>query len=512
MQTLSTIKNESWLGWFLRGILILGILFLLGRLVELQIIKGSYFRTLAEGNRIEKIITPAPRGKIYARGGEHLGGKDFAHITGYLAETNEDEVGFIDPKCTEKGPYKLGQIVGRGGLEEYYNCELTGIDGEELWEVDSMGEKVRFLGKRDPYPGSDVKTTIDYKLQKEVAKSMEDKPGAVVATDFKGNVIALYSYPSFDPENIKPSLSDPDLPLFNRAIGGIYHPGSVFKPLVAAAALEEGAIDKNYRYTDTGVLTVKTLYGDYSYSNWYFTQYGGAEGEIDLTKAIARSTDTFFYKIGELTGIENLLEWAKKFGLSKLTEIDLPGEILSLVPSPDWKLEIKKEKWFLGNTYHFSIGQGDLALTPVGLHRAVLAIINGGNLCSLKIADQTVCQKLGIKKDDITLIRKGMEMACSDGGTGYTFFDFAAKHKGLKVGCKTGTAETNDDKKTHAWFTVFPISDEEQKADNIFLTVMIEKSGEGSKVAGPVAREIFDYYFKDLEATPSATPEVNTNE
>lgn len=502
MQTLYTIKNESWLGWFLRGVLFLGILFLFVRLVELQIIKGSYFRALAEENRIKRIIIPANRGSILARGGEVLKGIEFAHITGYLTETTEMEVGKIDPKCPEKGPYRLGQIVGRGGLQQQYNCLLSGRNGEELWEVDSMGEKLRFLGSREPIAGKDIRTTINYQLQLEVAKNMQEKPGAVVATDFKGNILALYSYPSFDPVNITPALKDPNLPLFNRSLGGLYHPGSVFKPLVAIAALEEGKIDKDYSYTDTGVLTVETLYGNYSYTNWYFTQYGGVEGEIDLTKAIARSTDTFFYKIGELTGIENLLDWVKRFGLTKPTDIDLPGEILSLVPSPDWKLNVKKEKWFLGNTYHFSIGQGDLALTPIGLHRAVLAVANGGQLCSLKIAGETVCQKLGIHKENLELVEKGMEMVCSDGGTAFTFFDFAKQHNGLKVACKTGTAETNESSEPHAWFVSY--------LDDFMLTVMVEKSGEGSKVAGPIAREIFDYYFKNQEvSTPSATPIVN---
>lgn len=511
MQKLSVIKNDSWLGWFLRGVLILGILFLFVRLFELQIIKGSYFRKLAEGNRIKKIIIPAKRGKIISRGGEVLDGIDFAHITGYLAETTEDEVGKIDPECSNKGPFKLGQIVGRGGLQEYYNCKLTGVDGEELWEVDSMGEKLRFLGSRKPSAGKNLKTTIDFGLQKQIVISMDGKPGAVVASDNDGEILALYSYPSFDPKDIVPSLSDNDLPLFNRTLGGIYHPGSIFKPLVAISALEEGKIDEDFRYTDTGVLTVKTLYGTYSYSNWYFTQYGGQEGEIDLTKALARSTDTFFYKIGELTGIEDLLEWMKKFGLTKLTEIDLPGEILSLVPSPDWKLKVKNEKWFLGNTYHFSIGQGDLALTPIGIHRANLVIANGGKLCGLKIADEPICRKLGIQKENLRLVQDGMKKVCippkenENGGTGFTFFDFAEKHDGIEVACKTGTAEIGNDpsadeagEKTHAWFTVFVPSGQDTKKE-ILLTVLVEESGEGSKVAGPVAREIMDFYFRGEE-------------
>lgn len=493
MQTLTDSKNnQSWLTWFLRGLLLLGFLLLIARLFELQIIKGNYYKGLAEGNRIERIKIKAPRGKILARGGELLTGSEFAHITGYLSEANKDEVGRIDPVCIEKGPKKLGQIVGRGGLQEFYNCILSGVDGEELLEVDSMGNKIRSLGIKKPVSGQDIKTNVDYGLQKVIARTMENKTGAVVATDKNGQILSLYSSPSFNPIDIETALSDPELPLFNRTLGGIYHPGSIFKPLVLIAALEEGKIDKNFRYNDTGLVTVKSMYGDFSYSNWYFTQYGRTEGEIDLTKALARSTDTFFYKVGEMVGIDNLTEWTKKFGLTKLTDIDVNGEVLSLVPTPDWKQKTKNERWFLGNTYHFSIGQGDLALTPVGIHRANLAISNGGYLCSLRLYSDTKCVDLKIEEDNIDLVKEGLVKTCSEGGTAYTFFDFSEKHNNIKVGCKTGTAETNEDGKNHAWFTVFaPVENPE-----IHLTVMVEKSGEGSKVAGPIAREIFDYYFE----------------
>lgn len=482
----------------------------MARLMDLQIIKGSYYRTLAEGNRIERIKIPASRGNILARGGETLQGKEFAHLTGYLAETNEDEVGKVDPDCIELGPRKLGQLVGRGGLQEQYNCLLSGIDGEELIEVDSNGQKLRSLGTRAPIAGKDLQTHIDYGLQLAVSKEFDGKFGSAVATDKNGEVLALYSSPTYDPTKIKEALVSEDLPLFNRAIGGIYHPGSIFKPLVAISALEEGKIDKDFRFNDTGVVTVKTLYGDFSYSNWYLTQYGRVEGEIDVTKALARSTDTFFYKIGEFVGIDSLVEWMKKFGLTKLTGIDVPGEVLSLVPSPDWKQKVKNEKWFLGNTYHFSIGQGDLALTPVGIHRANLVVASGGKLCSLKIVGETDCNSLKIKKENINLVKSGMQKACEEGGTGYTFFDFPLKHQGTTVACKTGTAETNEDGKTHAWFTVFGPNDISSGPD-IVLTVMVEKSGEGSKVAGPIARSVFDHYFKDKETikeTPSPVPSV----
>ena len=457
----------------------MGFLILAARLFELQLIKGVYYRTLSEENRIRHIPIPADRGKVLARGGEVLEGREFAHIIGFASEANEDEVGKIDPSCPGKGPVSLGQKVGRGGLNQEYNCVLSGVDGEELIEVDTSGEKIRTLGIKNPITGEDIHTTIDYSLQKKAVEAFGDKKGAVVATDPKGEVLVFYSGPSFDPKNVKEYLEDKDLPFFNRVIGGTFHPGSVFKPVVAVAALEEEKIDKNYRFTDTGILEVKTLYGDFSYANWYFTQYGRTEGVVDLTRAIARSTDTFFYTIGEAVGPEKIAEYAGKLGLDKKTGIDIPGEVAGLIPTPEWKQKVKNENWFLGNTYHLSIGQGDIAVTPLALNQTISAIATG-SYCKPHLVGEEKCEKLNFKEDNLDLIKEGMRQACATGGTGYTFFDYPDP-----VSCKTGTAEVGTDGDTHAWFTLF--------GNDLTLTVLVEKGGEGSRVAGPIAREIMNF-------------------
>lgn len=520
-------KSQSWLSWFLRGVLVLFFLFLISRLFELQIIKGKYYRELSDGNRVRKITLPAPRGNILARGGEILVGNnsskkrivfkkeggfelndntsnsdqnelltvyqryyflgpEFAHAGGYLGEANEGEIGKIDPKCPEKGSRALGDLVGRSGLEEEYDCSLRGTSGEELIEVDITGKYLRTLGKINPIPGKDLKTNIDFGLQKKVAEEMNNKKGGIIATDSKGEVLAFYSSPSFDPDNIVKSLNDPSLPLFNRVIGGLYHPGSTFKPTVAAAALEEEKIDKNYRYLDTGIIKVN----DYSYTNWYFTQYGKTEGEIGVVRAITRSTDTFFYKLGEITGIDDMVKYAGKFGYSEESGIDIPGEVPGLIPTPQWKKKVKNESWFLGNTYHFAIGQGDVAVTPVEVNRAIEVVGNGGEICTPRVVGTPKCTDLKFKKENMDLIKTGMEGVCSEGGTGYTFFDFSSKVGGKKVACKTGTAETNTDGKTHAWFSLFYPSD----FPEINLTVLVEGGGEGSSIAGPIARKVMDYW------------------
>lgn len=278
-------------------------LILFAKLFETQVLKGSYYRSLSEENRIRHIPIPAPRGSILARGGEQLAtnvevkerikfkenggyeitddltgatpeeittnyrrsyplGAAFAHASGYLAKASDAEVGKVDPDCPEKGVVLSTAMIGKTGLEQEYQCQLTGIDGEELVEVNTIGKKVRTLGRRDPIPGRDLKTTIDYNLQGEVASQMQGKKGAAVVTDSSSKILAFYSEPSFDPNllitredkaKIASLLQDPNLPFFDRAISGTFHPGSVFKPAVAISALQEGVIDNNYLYTDTGV-------------------------------------------------------------------------------------------------------------------------------------------------------------------------------------------------------------------------------------------------------------------
>jgi len=485
----------------LRGLLFVAFLILLVKMFELQIIKGEYYRHLSEENRIKHIAITADRGRILASGGELLAGNkdgnriyplgsNSAHLIGYLSKVNSEEINTINPKCPEKGPRISGMMLGKTGLEEEYECELLGIPGEELIEVDAKGEKLRSLGKKDPIPGQDITTTIDYGIQLATAQAMEGKKGAAIVTTPQGEVLAFYSGPSFDPQKISDSLASPDLPFFNRVISGTFHPGSVFKPLVALAALEERAIDKNFSYNDQGVINV----GTFSYSNWYFSEFGRTEGQIGLTKALARSTDTFFYKIGEMVGPEKIASWAQKFGLDKKTGIDLPGEKAGLIPTPEWKKKTIGESWFLGNTYHMAIGQGDVAVTPLEINTYISAIANNGNFCIPHLINKTSdCINLKVKQENIDVIKEGMKEACSEGGTAYTFFDFAAKHDDIQVACKTGTAEVGTDGTPHAWFTLMAPLENPQ----VVVTILIEKGGQGSQVAGPIARKILDYvYFR----------------
>jgi len=508
---------------FFYFILIFSFGFLFSRLFYLTVIKGEENRLISEEQRIRLRRLPAPRGIIFDRRGvalvenvpvykkcdvefsckeisrqealaleakgheaelfvgigrDYPHGEALSHVLGYLSEATPEEV--------EKGERKLAELVGRTGIEEKYDFWLQGTDGGELLETDVKGKTLRRVGRKEPVLGKDLILTIDLGLQKKAFEELSGRKGAVVAQNAKtGEVLALVSSPSFSPGYINEALKNPERPMFNRAIAGIYPPGSTFKIVTAAAGLEEGKITKETEIEDKGEIRI----GTYRFANWYFTQYGKTEGMVDLVKALKRSTDTFFYKVGEFVGASKLLEWAKTFGLGRKTGIDLPGETPGFLPDPE------KGDWFLGNTYHLAIGQGDLGLTPLQVNQMTLVIASGGKLCQPYLVKEiptgtdkvTLCQEVGLKKETIKLITEGMREACMPGGTAFPFFDFE-----VQVACKTGTAEFGDPKgRTHAWFTAFaPLSDPE-----IVITALVEGGGEGSKAAAPIVKELLQYWF-----------------
>lgn len=517
---------------------------LLGRLFQLQVIEGKENRFLSDNNRIARIKIEAPRGLILDRHGEVLAdneplyvlsegvdqnkeipreealnlqaqgqdqnlkillkrrysmGSFFAHALGYLGEVTEEEL--KEQKLDLKG-YHLGSLIGRVGLEAQYEELLMGREGSELAEVDTRGKIIRRMGRILPSPGKSLTLALDSKLQQKAVEAMGEKKGAIIASNPNtGEILTFYSSPTYDPnvfldkqdrtEVLKLISDEKNLPLLNRVIAGLFPPGSTFKIITSIAGLEEKKIDAKTTILDTGVI----YYGAFKYSNWYFTSQGKTDGEVNVVKALARSNDIFFYKLGEMIGIEKLNYWADKFGVNKKFGIDLPGELPGFMATPEWKQRVKGENWFLGNTYHMSIGQGDLDLTPLGVNMMTNVVATGGQLCQprmLKIGAENTpyspeCKEIEVKKENLQLVKKGMINACSPGGTAGSFFDFDPQ-----VACKTGTAETGDGKTTHAWFTVFAPADNPE----ISITVLVERGGEGSSVSAPIAKEILEEYFK----------------
>ena len=312
----------------------------------------------------------------------------------------------------------------------------------------------------------------------------------VVVSDVgTGEILALVSSPSFDPGRPAEFVDRPEKPFFNRAVGGEYPPGSVFKLVTAVAGLEEGKVTETTQIEDTGEIRV----GEFRYSNWYFDQYGRKEGALNLVGGLRRSNDIFFYRVGEAVGPEKLAEWARRLGLGKATGWELGGEGAGLVPDPAWKEKFKGERWWLGNTYHMAIGQGDVAVTPLQVNM-LTGVVGTGRLCRPEIIFNFQfsifnCEDLGISEKTLELVRQGMTEACLPGGTAFPLFGWEPQ-----VACKTGTAQ-HGGKETlpHAWFTVLAPADKPE----IALTVLVEAAGEGSYEAAPVAKEILEYWFHE---------------
>ena len=406
------------------------------------------------------------------------------HLIGYLSQIDRWRL----TKLEDYG-YKTKDIVGFGGVEEKYDYYLRQDEGGLSFEVDHKGKFVRVLGFKPPVNGKDVQLTIELKVQKIIEASLADKNGAVVVMDpSSGEIRAIASFPNFDPglfnKNKGPSvdalINNPDAPLVNRAISFSYPPGSVFKAVVASAALEGGLIDASTEFVCTGAVVI----GKQKF------ECSGVHGAQNLTQALAHSCNIFFYKSGLMLGGQNIHDWAVKFGLARPGEIDLPYEISGFIPSPLWRKVNKFKSWFNGDTANMSIGQGDCLTTPLQITRMIAVFANRGYLVTPYVAqaidggDISVYQKkiisLGLKENTINQVREGLRAAVSaPRGT-------ANSLSGLPVAVagKTGTAQAPPGR-SHAWFCGFFPFDEPKYAICVFL----ERGGSGA-MAVAVAKEI----------------------
>lgn len=512
-------RDDVKIGWWMRVMVFAVVGMILARVVFLQVVLGEQQVMVAEGNRLERVLVMADRGvikdredKILARNVDMDGevvreypyGEVVAHVIGYVGEVGEEEVsqGLV-----------LGSRSGKMGVERSEDERLRGEFGEELVEVDATGKRVDLIGKREAVAGQSVKLNIDAELSKEIGRILavreeekgEYKGAVVVSRAGTGELLALVSWPSFDNnlfsglpgegkyKKMEEVLGDGERqPMFDRAVGGNYPPGSIYKLVTAVAGVEEGKVDRETTVLDEGEIKIDS----YRYGNWYFDQYGKTEGEIGLQRALARSNDIFFYKVGEWVGVEKLGEWSRKLGLGRRTGIGLEAEGTGRVPDPLWKEKLTGERWFLGNTYHMAIGQGDLTVTPLQGNLMTAAVVSG-KLCKpgLVVGEEGRCEDLSLSEVGREMIVEGMVGACSEGGTAASFFDFP-----VRVACKTGTAQQGgEEDDPHAWITaVVPAENSEGNRDDdyangVVITVLLEASGEGSAEAGPVATQIARY-------------------
>ncbi len=440
-----------------------------------------------------------------------------SHIIGYTGKISEDDL----KKFSDR---RLSDWLGKAGLELQYEDDLHGNDGVEQVEVDSKGNIERVLvdlKNRDPQAGNSLTLYLDSDLQQHVAQYLSEgieqakelikeesisSGVAIVMNPNNGGILAMVSLPSYDNNLFSKGISNLDYqnlindksnPMFNRAAYGKYPPGSIIKPLMATAALSEGIISQNTTLDTPPEIKI----GDYIFPDWK------DHGLTNIETAIAESNNIFFYALGggydkiKGMGIEKIKSWWEKFGLGRKTGIDLPGEASGLLPDPEWKLANIKEPWYIGNTYHVSIGQGDLLITPLQMIKVVSAIANGGKLLSPQLvkqisnADGNIIKEFEPRVEDpniadsevIKIVQSGMRKAVTM-GSARTLSDLPFSSAG-----KTGTAQFFGNQKTHAWFECYaPYENPE-----IAVIVLVEGGGGGHEVSVPIARKILEYYFSN---------------
>jgi len=430
----------------------------------------------------------------------------FSHILGYEGKIRKEEL-------IEHPEYFLTDSIGKQGIEKGYESFLRGKHGFQQVEVDSLGYVKKKFGIVQPIPGNDLILNIDADLQKKIFDSLREllekknlKQAAAIAIDPQnGAVRALVSLPSFDNNLFAQGISvnqyqniinDPFLPLFNRAISGEYPPGSTIKPVLAVAALAEGIINERTEIESRGGISV----GKFFFGDWK------AHGFTDIRRAIAVSSDVFFYSIGggygstSGLGMERMKKYENLFGYGNKAGIDIPGEADGLIPDSQWKRDKIGERWYIGDDYHAAIGQGFVTATPLQILNSVAAIANGGTLYKPKIVSQIrsahgtvapvspeIIRDNFINRDILRIVREGMKAVITDPqGTAQSL-----KTLPVAVAGKTGTAEFGNDKKTHGWFVSFA----PYESPNLAMIVLVEGQDEEGYNAVPVTEDVYSWYF-----------------
>ena len=438
----------------------------------------------------------------------------FAHILGYTDRVSESDL-------KSRPELSSLDLIGKLGLEFYYDSYVRGSNGIIEREVDAVSSLKKERQVKDASLGLDLVLTVDKGLQQKVVDVLEEElkrndtatgASAVAINPKTGEILALASLPAYD-SNIFSTVSsreayqnliqDSRRPFFNRVISGQYSPGSSIKPFFAAAALEEKLISERTSVLSTGAITIANQYDPsivYTFRDWK----AGGHGDVNVVRAIADSVNTFFYTIGggygDLKGLgtAKMKSYLEKFGFGALSGIDLPQEGKGIIPDPQWKEKTWNEKWYLGDTYNISIGQGSLLVTPLQVAVGYSALANGGKLIKPILVKKAVGSDKAIlfenptkvirdnfiSEKNLEIIKKGLRETVLSGT--------AQRLQTLPVAVagKTGTAQTGGEE-THAWFSSFaPYED-----PSIVLIILVEKGGQGSQSAVAAAEEIYRWYF-----------------
>ena len=440
------------------------------------------------------------------------GSLSLSHVLGYTGKISEKEF--------EKfgNEYLPIDYLGKIGIESFWESELKGVHGKKQIEVDALGKEKKIISQTKEDDGHNLVLTIDIEAQKKLEEIMIGtltemkltKGVAVVMDPNNGEVIASVSLPAYDNNDFAKGISsknygdlvnNPDNPLFNRVVSGEYPSGSTIKPVMAAAALEEGVITEKTSFLSSGGLRI---------GQWFFPDWkAGGHGTTNVKKALAESVNTFFYIIGGGfqdfigLGIERIVKYEKMFGLGAQTGVDLPGEASGFLPSKEWKERVKNESWYIGDTYHASIGQGDVTATPLQIAVFTSFFANGGKIYRPHFVKEILDSKDNLVKEikedpikegfisdyNVKVVREGMRQTVTAGSAR------SLSLLPLEVAGKTGTAQWSSKKDPHAWFIGFAPYNDPQ----ISFTILVEEGKEGSSVAVPIAREFLEWYFGERQ-------------
>ena len=431
-----------------------------------------------------------------------------AHVIGYVGEVSEQQLTKEDFQGLHQG-----SIVGQYGVERKYDKLLRGQAGRKLIEVDALGHEKRTISVDKPQAGHDLYLTIDSDLQQLAEDLLGEEAGAIIALNPKtGETLALASRPSFDPNTLSRGLSskewqgilqDKRHPLTNRAIQGLYPPGSTFKIVMAAAALETNGVNM----TDTIQCRGRFRFGNRTFRDWK----AGGHGSMDLHNAMTHSCDVYFYTMGNRLGIETIAKYATLFGLGEKTGIDLPSEQSGIVPSPEWKEKMRGERWYPGETISVSIGQGYVTVTPIQMAKIIATISNNGVARQPKLVQgirrrhtgkvETLPSSkgisLGLQPNFVKSIQDSLASVVSDGTAR------RANSRLVTIAGKTGTSqvialqsdkekETPKEFRDHAWFVSYAPFENPQ----IAVAVLAEHSGHGGSAAAPLAKQLIEAFIK----------------
>ncbi|HUJ75902.1 MAG TPA: penicillin-binding protein 2, partial [bacterium] len=448
-----------------------------------------------------------------------------SHVLGYVGVINEDQLESLSTRQLYSA-----RVVGQAGIERVANRSLIGVDGGKQVEVDHLGRELRDLSKQvDPIPGHDVYLTIDLRLQRKVHQLLGNYHGAVIVMKpHTGEVLSLVSLPDFDPNSFVGGISQDEWtrltqgefkPLVDKAVQGLYPPGSTFKMLVAAAALDSGAIDDKTVFHCPGYYRIGR---DVRYC-WKHSGHG----DMTVRQAIEQSCDVFFYNVGLLLGPDKIRDYGAEFGFTQATGVELEDEKSGLLPTRAWKQRMFKDKWYDGETLPVSIGQGYVSVTPLQLLNYVNVIANRGVWVQPTIVEKIVDANGQVTESpkDLprasrllpiapqvfdTLVQGMVDVVNSGRGTGGAarsrFFTVAGKTGTSQVvSRKTGKPLTTEDQKDlqpHSLFVGFAPAEDPQ----VSVLVLVEHGQHGGSTAAPIARQILEFYSENVEPLDKPVP------